>query len=1045
MTRFSCLLLLSGLLAPLLGSPCAADPVVPTGFVAYKPIERFPLPEIVLQYDPASKTGLPWVEPKPGDLSTLSGWAVAYLRDGLHRMTGRAYPVANKPDLSRGIVLVLLKYAPADIRDDAEIRQALKPDPRNPYAANEAFFLRSEKHRVLVVANTTDGLLDAVVELLESVDYEILGMGVDWIHVPDHTKTTLIFSIKRDGRPSFYHRRLWAHGGQSYGNGTIMAGLTDPADENVDVSYARWSIGSRFVSKSMPDFPGHALQEYHWKILNKMRELGVAEGFLAKMGIGLEANRPLASPEFTDHWWINTDSPGAPGHLKFSHCDGKAWQTSASQYYFGSIVDLSVPFVRQILLDDLQAKTEASFTANPDELYIFPMDAEDGAAANGALDQFMKYPNWYPEYRTQIGAPLGKPYLLNGFKGLVQPNETWDPYAASDQMFATADWLLREYDRYIDSLPKARQVTATGKSKKDLMRCNFQSYNYHDVPPNFNPNQRTRVNIAHFPAHRGRGKWENIVTQEDMARALQIMLPIEPSSDYRDLSEAAYWDVGPGGIAPTWSSDAASIASNYQRAYQAGFRSIVAELDLNFGKYGLGYYLTGKILWNAKQTAQELDRLRDRWFRRAFGSAWKEMKAYYDLMNPENFHPSAPNNWARAIRLIDAADKKIDSTREPAAQRRIDDVKQYWYYHYLMDTGLYTAASPEVKEFLWKGQMSYMVCMYMLARNHFNASQYAPVKDLAGEVSKGPAHYSHAETQVWWKKILQHWQVTRVINFAEGTLANGKPAKNVDLNDLVAVKECQSTTSDAPFYFDSGYMTCPSFLMIARKKGEELGFTLSWPFNPGDRYYSAKKLPYGVDIWNPKSKNWELWIDKAMTVKLSEEKTNAQGKKIQVVEVRMNAPRPGTYRFNFGYGGNLSLLSSPGCDPLTGKYIASIGFTYCTNAWGMTQSPAYLYIPRGTKSLDLEVWDTSRVKEVQLFTGLPTRGMTPTRKIDIHGLGTKTIALQPGEDGALAAITGDNFFFPYLYSVPTLWAKSPAALLIPRGIAEADGLTIVEK
>jgi len=34
--------------------------------------------------------------------------------------------------------------------------------------------------------------------------------------------------------------------------------------------------------------------------------------------------------------------------------------------------------------------------------------------------------------------------------------------------------------------------------------------------------------------------------------------------------------------------------------------------------------------------------------------------------------------------------------------------------------------------------------------------------------------------------------------------------------------------------------------------------------------------------------------------------------------------------------------------------------------------------------------------------------------------------------------------FPYLYSVPMLWAKSPPALLVPRKIAESDGLTIIE-
>ena len=49
---------------------------------------------------------------------------------------------------------------------------------------------------------------------------------------------------------------------------------------------------------------------------------------------------------------------------------------------------------------------------------------------------------------------------------------------------------------------------------------------------------------------------------------------------------------------------------------------------------------------------------------------------------------------------------------------------------------------------------------------------------------------------------------------------------------------------------------------------------------------------------------------------------------------------------------------------------------------------------------------------------------------------------KPGEDGNIAQITaGRNSQFPYLYSVPQLWAKTPSALLVPRAIAEADGLT----
>jgi hypothetical protein len=75
---------------------------------------------------------------------------------------------------------------------------------------------------------------------------------------------------------------------------------------------------------------------------------------------------------------------------------------------------------------------------------------------------------------------------------------------------------------------------------------------------------------------------------------------------------------------------------------------------------------------------------------------------------------------------------------------------------------------------------------------------------------------------------------------------------------------------------------------------------------------------------------------------------------------------------------------------------------------------------------------------------MPDRKPAVSRKVSIGFMGVHAIALEPGEDGSLAMIHGDNFFFPFMYSVPTLWAKSPGALLVPRGIAEADGLTIVK-
>ncbi|MEO6847176.1 MAG: hypothetical protein ABI254_07950, partial [Chthoniobacterales bacterium] len=652
--------------------------------------------------------------------------------------------------------------------------------------------------------------------------------------------------------------------------------------------------------------------------------------------------------------------------------------------------------------------------------------------------------NWYPEYLAKEKLPFGRPYVLNGYKGLKQPMEIWDGSSGTDNIYAMTAYMLHEYDKWIDSLPKDQQVTSTGKSKKAQVRGSLQSYNFHDVPPNFNPDPRTRVAIAPFPKNRGIGKWEKLVSQEDMAKAFQIMLPGEPSANYAFYSFSVYDDQGPTGIPARWSPSPKVISDTYRRFYDVGFRSITFEADLNFAKNGLGYYLATKMLWNAKLTPKDLDAIRDRWFQRAFGSAWKEMKVYYDFLLPENFPPNGPNAWAKAIRLLDVADKKIASVaaKEPEAQKRIDDLKQYWYVHYLFDTGKFTKESHEVKEFLWKGQMSYMVSMHGVLGHNFGTNlQTKDVISIVGpKISAGPAHYTHAETQAWWPKILDYWKVTPVSAFADAKLANGKPARAVDVNDLVLVKELQTEPTDVPFLYNSNYMIPGTFLETVVKDAT-IGFKLFWPYNPDDTAYIAKKVSYGVEIWDALHHTWTPWLDKTTTDKQSVEMTNPQGKTLQVVDVQLKAPQAGTYRFWVGFGGNLSHLASPEYDPQTEKYAKPMAFTFFNGAEGLTQSGVYVYIPKGTKSFDLDVTDPTNVKFVTFYTGLPGTRMAVTRKEDIGSMGTHVIPLQPGEDGSIALIEGNNFNFPFLYSIPSLWAKSPTALLVPRAIAEADGLT----
>ncbi|HPO52440.1 MAG TPA: hypothetical protein PK165_06390 [bacterium] len=1019
-----------------------------TMIVPAQPQEK--LPPIVIQYDTETKTGYNVDFSKPlvwydTSLESVMRRAAMFVQEGIEKMTGKKVPTVCSNDISKGIILLTINGAPEKLKNDPDVKKALSNNGKDSYNDKEAYFIKTEPDRVLVIANNPKGIIAGVVDLMESTGYEILGMGPNWIYAPDYKIKPLTFNITKSGRPGFYIRSLWPTSGQSYGVGTIVENNTHPDDETVHISYCRWAVGTKMYGSSMPPFPGHALQAYHKAVLDEIKKTGIPEGFLVpKINLGLSTAKPEASAENKGEMWINTDTE-APEKDKVYVSDGKKWVEQTAT------LDLSAESVRRIVFEAMKKRSEAHFEKNPDDVFVFAYEPEDGASGYAKIDTLMKNKNWYPEYCKKEGIPFGRPYVLHNYNGLHQPNEIWNPSSPSNTVFGFANWLLHEYDKWIDSLPPEKQITSTGKSKKEMVRCSGYSYNYHDVPPDFNLDPRIRVMIAGFPKHRGYGKWEKFKSQMDMAKVFQIMLPREPSGDYRIISLAYYADSGTAGIPARWSAAPKSILTDLKTNYDAGIKALSCETDFNFGKYGLAYYLMAKVLWNPEMSLQELETIRDRWFQKAFGSAWKEMKQYYDFMLVDNLPLNGPSSWAKAIRMIDAASKKIDPMKEPDVQKRIDDVKQYWYYHYLEESGKATPTSKEMQEYVRKGQMSYMVAMHAVVRRVFGTHV---VKNVAGEFTGGPAHYTHEETEKWWNQVLDFWKPVPVTYFKDTTLINGKKASEIDLNDLVSVKEFQkeftspcnyyrTTPYDAPFAYNSCYQSV-EFLTVAKSAGDIIGFKLFWPYKPNDSAYSQKDVSYGVDYWDTKEKKWVPVIGETMTKQPSQEVTLPDGSKKQLVDVSIKANIPGTYRFNIGRGGNLASLTTPYYDIQTGKHSKPYPLTYFQNQGGLTQQPVYFYIPKGTKSLDFEVFDTFHGKKLTLYTGLFPQEKEKIREIDISKQAVYTIKLNPGEDGTIARIQSNGFAFPYFYSIPHLWAKSPAALVLPRAIAEADGWTIDE-
>ena len=164
---------------------------------------------------------------------------------------------------------------------------------------------------------------------------------------------------------------------------------------------------------------------------------------------------------------------------------------------------------------------------------------------------------------------------------------------------------------------------------------------------------------------------------------------------------------------------------------------------------------------------------------------------------------------------------------------------------------------------------------------------------------------------------------------------------------------------------------------------------------------------------------------------------------MNVVEVRFEAPQPGTYKFDVGSGGNGAALAGLSYRLSKGETAVHEPHTYRGIALGSIPSTTFFYIPKGIQRIWLDVYGAPGTEPgLLLYKQLsPT---DPPRRVTLNEGEAQSVELEPGEAGTIAEVTTNGFQFPYLRSVPRLWAFSRSELLVPRAIAKADQLTIID-
>lgn len=479
-----------------------------------------------------------------------------------------------------------------------------------------------------------------------------------------------------------------------------------------------------------------------------------------------------------------------------------------------------------------------------------------------------------------------------------------------------------------------------------------------------------------------------------------------------------------------------------QIPFYAGLNAtaVFAQSSNAFGPHGRGYYLATKMLWNPNTNA---DMVLDDFYERAYGPAAAPMKRYHERISRDADTIFTDNYFGMIFRDVDEATRLAKD--RPDVLSRLQDVKQYLHYEYLwrkagqMPTrtleqkAAYRAAIVEAFRHAYSMRHTYMAQWNMVA-DRTGRAPAALLNDISlvvknkrgkeGQGKFGKIGGDRDVPNVWEGAPNFETPETIEANFQSDlkSLPAGEiEERKFNLNDLVAVKLPSSSgmepvvSANDPTRRSEYYQSGSARYAFYSFNGEPIEVTLSCGqrFSRGDATWTLSR---------PEAKGNANTIIAQGTIP-SDKTEHALSIKV---------PGKGAYFFQANFanqGGNISYaVNKP----------ASILWNKTGSAASHFMGPVF-YVPKGTK-------------QIQYFfrsnNGGSNTVVAPDGKVLLTADGAGpgdvyTIDVPPGMDGKLWRISPRNQFRQqWFFNIPNIAAASPDALLVPREVAEKDGLPI---
>lgn len=435
------------------------------------------------------------------------------------------------------------------------------------------------------------------------------------------------------------------------------------------------------------------------------------------------------------------------------------------------------------------------------------------------------------------------------------------------------------------------------------------------------------------------------------------------------------------------------------RYIAAGTTSMDCESGNCWGLYGRGYYIANRLMWDPKADVDEI--LAD-FYAKAFGPAASAVERYYERVDPGNNPIMGEGLMADALRDLEEASRL--AKEHPDVQARLDHLKQYLHYVSLKWDLNQVRKDPVKKRemtldtfrYVYRTRFSYMI--------HWEAIRQYWSRQVAKEFDEPTWIATDASPKPWEDD--QPWTRDETERYFQADLKRFQPQpveRKSFSNDLVPGGFTR-TRGALPTKFQ--YQYAARHAMYSRE-GEPLALTIIT----------------GV-IANRRNRNdAEYTLTDSKGQIISEESLPQDGKEHSL---KLEVPGAGLYWLDFQDNGAGWKISA---NPDLSFSLPLVRNKQSTHMGDINR--LFFYVPKGTT-------------KICYFTRYGRgRVSGPDEKV-LHEFtragANVTIPVPPGADGKVWSLNNGHLEKDFFYNIPNYVASSPESLLVPKELAESDGL-----